>query len=254
MPQLSQAQMSQVQMNQSAQALQVMQAMQQQVRAQQAQIQAMSQQAQIRNNLNSMNQPMPNQMGNANKAMPMPTQAQQIDQMSRWLASNCFEVPTPSALHGVPINRSTMRRDGLNILSTNYSTKHPDPAQALQRNEPMIVFGTQTDAQKFGPQQMPAQAADPAFCRDMVNKRMMFVPVPQCMVGSTLAETPQLSQAGINAVSVNMRVQQPSVMAKRRFVVGDTLVCLFDNTFINKHDKLTAVFDEIQRVKKQLNL
>jgi len=230
MPQLSQAQMSQVQMN--------LQAMQQQ-----AQIQAMSQQTQIR----QMNQ---GAVSNTNKAMS----TQQIDQMSRLLASNCFVVPTPSALHGVPINRSTMRRDGLNVLSTNYSTKHPDPAQTLQRNEPMIVFGTQTDARKFGPHQMPAQAADPAFCRDMVNKRMMSFPVPQCMVGSTLAETPQLSQAGINAVSVNMRVQQPSVMAKQRFVVGDTLVCLFDSTFINKHEKLTAVFEEIQRVKKQLNL
>jgi len=254
MPQLSQAQMSQVQMNQSAQAIQVMQAMQQQVRAQQAQIQAMSQQAQMQNNMRNNMHHQQTQMNHQMSPKAMPTQAQQIDQMSRWLASNCFEVATPSALHGVPINRSPMRRDGLNILSTNYSTKHPDPAQALQRNEPMIVFGTQTDATKLGRQQMPAQAADPAFCRDMVNKRMMFVPVPQCMVGSTLAETPQLSQAGINAVSVNMRVQQPSVMAKRRFVVGDTLVCLFDNTFINKHDKLTAVFDEIQRVKKQLNL
>jgi len=169
----------------------------------------------------------------------------------------------------VPINRSQMRNGGLNILSTGYSTKHPDPAQALQRNEPMIVFGSQRDAQKFGApqnqgqgqgqQQMrapvpPPQRADPAFCREMVNKRMLFVPVPPCLVGSTLAETPQLSQAGINALSVNMRVQQPSVMAQRRFVVGDTLICLFDDSFVDKHEKLTAVFEEIQHVKQQLNL
>merc|ERR1712013_80827 len=194
---------------------------------------------------------------------------QQQQAMQRWLASNCFEVQTPSALHGVPINRSPMRRDGLNVLSTNYSTKHIDPAQALQRNESMIVFGTQRDAQKFGAQaqqQRPAQSpspsqpqsqampADPAFMREMANKRMMFVPVPPCMVGSTLADTPQLSQAGINALSVNMRVLQPSVMAKRRFVVGDTLICLFDDSFVDKHDKLTRVFEEVQRTKQQFNL
>jgi len=215
------------------------------------------------------------QMAQQQMAMPMPmpsvpttpTHTQQIDQISRWLASNTFEVPTPSSLHGVPINRSQMRNGGLNILSTGYSTKHPDPAQALQRNEPMIVFGSQRDAQKFGApqnqgqgqQQMrapvpPPQRADPAFCREMVNKRMLFVPVPPCLVGSTLAETPQLSQAGINALSVNMRVQQPSVMAQRRFVVGDTLICLFDDSFVDKHEKLTAVFEEIQHVKQQLNL
>merc|ERR1719491_2763664 len=114
MPQLSQAQMSQVQMNQSAQAIQVMQAMQQQVRAQQAQIQAMSQQAQMQNNMRHQTQmPQMPQMNHQMSPKAMPTQAQQIDQMSRWLASNCFEVPTPSALHGVPINRSPMRRDGL---------------------------------------------------------------------------------------------------------------------------------------------
>jgi len=187
----------------------------------------------------------------------MPTQAtqqQQIDQISRWLASNCFVVPTPSKMHGVPLNRSQVRNDGLNVLSMDYSNKHPDPAQTMHRNEPMIVFGAQRDAQKYGPQRMPATAADPAFVQQMVNKRMIFVPVPPCMVGSTLAETPQLSQAGINALSVNMRVQHPAAMAKRRFVANDTMICLFDDSFVDKHEKLTAVFDEIQRVKRQLNL
>ena len=76
----------------------------------------------------------------------MPTHTQQIDQISRWLASNTFEVPTPSSLHGVPINRSQMRRDGLNILSPNYTNNVCDNApSALPRanwskaSQPMTV-------------------------------------------------------------------------------------------------------------------
>jgi len=251
--QTSQAQ-AQVQSATQSMHAQAIQAMKMQQMKQMQAMQQKARQAQGVSAMQGMPSGIPSGIPSVGSVPAMPTQAQQIDQISRWLASNCFEVPTPQSLHGVPINRSPMRRNGLNILSTGYSTKHPDPAQTLQRNEPMIVFGAQRDAQKYGPQQMPAQAADPAFCREMVNKRMLFVPVPPCLVGSTLAETPQLSQAGINALSVNMRVQQPAVMAKRRFVVGDTLICLFDDSFVDKHEKLTAVFDEIQRVKKRLNL
>ena len=88
----------------------------------------------------------------------------------------------------------------------------------------------------------------------MVNKRMIFVPVPPCMVGSTLAKTPQLSLAGINTLSLNMQVQHPAVMGNQRLVANDTLICLFGDSFVDKHEKLTAVFEEIQRVKRQLNL
>jgi len=112
-------------------------------------------------------------------AMPsvptMPTHTQQIDQISRWLASNTFEVPMPSSLRGVPINRLRTRRDGLNILGPNYNLQ-------------------------------------------------------------------------------NMRVQQPSVLAQRRFIVGNTLICLFDDSFVVRHETLTAVFEEIQHVKQQLTL
>jgi len=214
-------------------------------------------QAQTQTLMPSMKTP---QVGAAPTPAMLKQQQQRNDQISRWLAANCFEVSTPSALHGVPINRSSMRRDGLNIVSMDYSNKHPDPTQTLHRNEPMIVFGAQNAAQQFGAgtgqhaQQAPATPADPAFVREMASKRMAFVPVPPCMVGSTLAETPQLSQAGINMLSVNMRVQHPATLCQRRFVANDTLVCLFDDSFVDKHEKLTAVFEEIQRVKRQLNI
>jgi len=135
---------------------QQMQAMQ----ARQAQVQMAQQQ--------QMAMPMP--------SMPtMPTHTQQIDQISRWLASNALEVPMPSSLHGVPMNRSQTRRDALNILGPNYNDQ-------------------------------------------------------------------------------NMRAQQPSVLAQRRFIVANTLICLFDDSFVDKHETLTAVFEEIQHVKQQLTL
>lgn len=155
------------------------------------------------------------------------SQVQGMDQIWRWLAANCFEVCTPSTLHGVPINRSPTRRDGLNILSMDYSTKHPDPTQTLQGNKLMVVFGDKGDAQKYGSQRLCF--ADPRFCREMVNKRMIFVPIPPCMVGKTLAETPQLSEAGINTLSINMQMQHPAAMCRRRFLANDTLICLFDD-------------------------
>jgi len=153
-----------------------------------------------------------------------------LEQIWRWLASNCFEVGVPSALHGVHINRSPMRRDGLNILSMGYSTKHPDPTESLERDKLMVVFGAQSDVAKYGSAERRLCFADPAFCREMVNKRLIFVPIPPCMVGRTLAETPQLSLAGINTLSINLQTQHPADMCKRRFTANDTLICLFDDS------------------------
>jgi len=146
--------------------------------------------------------------------------------ISRWFLSNCYEVPTPAALDGVHINRAPIRRDGLNILSMDYSNKHPNPMQTLKASKRMVVFGTQNDAQKYArPNKLTL--ANRSFCADMANKRMIFVPVPPCMVGKTLNDTPQLSAAGINTLSINMDMQRPAELCKRRFAANDTLICLF---------------------------
>jgi len=148
----------------------------------------------------------------------------------RWLASNCYEVSTPSALHGVRIHRSNMRSDGLNILSMDYSNRQPKSTQKLQAFTRMIVFAAQHDAQKYAKGQNQLCFADPHFCHEMVTKRLLFVPIPPCMVGRTLAETPELSEAGIMTLSINMQMQHPAEMCKRRFDANDTLICLFDES------------------------
>ena len=81
----------------------------------------------------------------------------------RWLASNCYEVSTPSALHGVRIHRSNMRSDGLNILSMDYSNRQPKSTQKLQAFTRMIVFAAQHDAQKYAKGQNQLCFADPHF-------------------------------------------------------------------------------------------
>jgi len=148
----------------------------------------------------------------------------------RWLASNCYEVYTPYALHGMPIHRSNIRSDGLTILSMDYSNRLPKPMQKLQAVQRLIVFGAQHDAEKYATDQNQLCYADPHFCHEMVEKRLLFVPIPPCMVGKTLAETPELSEAGIITLSINMQIEHPAEMCKRRFDANDTLICVFDES------------------------
>merc|ERR1712087_799816 len=152
----------------------------------------------------------------------------QKNEIWRWLASNCYDIATPPGLHGVRIYRSNMRSDGLNILSMDYSNRQPKPTQKLQAFKRMIVFAAQNDAEKYTNDQSQLCLADPLFCQEMVEKRMLFVPIPPCMVGKTLAETPELSEAGIITLSINLQMQHPAAMCKRRFRADDTLICLFN--------------------------
>jgi len=91
---------------------------------------------------------------------------------------------------------------------------------------------------------MPTQAQQIYQISRALASNCFEVPTPQSQHGVPINRSPMCP------LSLNMRVQQPAAMAKCRFVVGD----IFDDSFMDKHEEITAVFDEIQRVKRRLNL
>eukprot|EP01083_Nonionella_stella_P282833 962554_1 len=72
-----------------------------------------------------------------------------LNQLRNFFNSNSYVVETPEILYGVPINKSPLRRNGMNIISVDYSTSIPNPKQILQKNGQLVVFGPKTDTQNY---------------------------------------------------------------------------------------------------------
>ena len=66
-------------------------------------------------------------------------------------------------------------------------------------------------------------------CQDLTQNYIECIPTPQCLVGSTLASTPQLRDNGIHLVAVNFQVQHPQTMSSTPLKVDDILICQFTN-------------------------
>ncbi len=61
----------------------------------------------------------------------------------------------------------------------------------------------------------------------------------------TLAQVPQLSQNGIDAISVKLLIQHPSKLCTTPFKPNDSLLCYF-NSPIKKDQQLFKVFQQIK--------
>ncbi len=77
-----------------------------------------------------------------------------------------------------------------------------------------------------------------------MKKHVVCVPAPKPVVGSTLAEIPELSKSGINTISLNHQIQHPSKLCNTRIKPQDVLLCCF-NKAKNKRKQLDILFHQI---------
>merc|ERR1711920_743465 len=139
--------------------------------------------------------------------------------------------------------------------SVDYSTQVPNPKQLLRKNGQLVVFGPKKDTEDFlsniGESQDVVSSASsssirfPQFCQQLAQNYLAFVPAPDWLVGSTLAQTPQLSQSGITALAVNLQVQHPSVLSNTPIKANDMLLCCF-NSANDKDQQLVHAFEQIK--------
>ena len=182
-----------------------------------------------------------------------------LNQLIDFVNSNSYVLETPSSLDGVPINQSPLRRNGMNIISVDYSTQVPNPKQLLRKNGQLVVFGPKKDTQEYlnniGESQDLMSASSnsirfPQFCQQLAQNYLACVPAPDWLVGSTLAQTPQLSQSGITALAVNLQVQHPSALSNTPLKANDMLLCCF-NSANDKDQQLLHAFEQIKNKKDQ---
>jgi len=174
------------------------------------------------------------------------------NQLQQFLAQNLYVLDTPSSLSGVPIQQSSLRRDGMNIISVDYATQIPHPRQVLQKDGQLIVLGPKESAQTMQSAVSPGTLSSaahsirfPQFCHDLTQNYIACVPTPDCLVGSTLAATPQLSNNGIHMVAVNMQIQHPATMCNTPLKEKDLLLFQF-NRAQDKGDQLSNAFEQIK--------
>jgi len=166
------------------------------------------------------------------------------NRLENFLSSKLKVVNTPSVLSGVPIYQSSLRQEGMNIISVDWATQIPKPQQVLQKDVPLIVLqaNLQNQGASNGANSNSGSTGSlssaitpihslriPQFCQDLTQNYIECVPTPQCLVGSTLASTPQLRDNGIHLVAVNFQVQHPQKMSNTPLKGDDILICQFTN-------------------------